>query len=133
MTTFPNDQATKQRRVGEEVSVDYPEYPGIWRIISIGPKNTVLEPKAGGRRLRCPHHMVVDARDDGPSVVGEPYVTYDLGEIVRLIDPRFSGLYVVVADKGARVNVAKLGGDNARYVRATRSGLVKVDPAEVLK
>jgi hypothetical protein len=70
--------------------------------------------------------------DPGSQPTVSTPVFYVPGELVRLTG-RYAGLYVVIADKGGdKVNIAKLGGDGGRYVRATRHGLIKVDPAEVL-
>ena len=62
-----------------------------------------------------------------------PSVLFNVGELVRVTDGKYAGLYVVIADRGAeKVNLAKLGGDGGRYLRAVRRGLVKVDPKEVV-
>jgi hypothetical protein len=120
---------TSTRGIGEKVSVDHPKYPGVWIIKSLGPVNAQLEPENGGRRLRVPQSMLTDP---GSQPTVRTPVFYDPGELVR-VTGRYAGLYTVIADKGGdKVNLAKLGGDGGRYLRATRPGLVKVDPAEVL-
>ena len=60
---------------------------------------------------------------------------YNPGELVRINAGKWAGLWVVIADRGAdKLNLAKLGGaPNGSYLRATKRGLVKVDPTEVLK
>lgn len=129
---------TTTHKVGDKVTVDDPKFPGVWTVKSIGPKNTVVTPDAGGRGLRAPHWMIkaYDATA-AAQVTVVPFVEkvfFDAGEIVRIPEGKFAGLYVVIADKGLdRVNVAKIGGDGGRYVRAGRRNLVKVDPSEVLK
>lgn len=42
-------------------------------------------------------------------------------------------LGIVLADKGQRVNVAKLGGFGGQYLRTGHTALTVVDPAEVIK
>lgn len=122
-------------KVGAKVSVDHPKHPGVWTIKSIGRVNAVLEHPNGGRDLRAPLSMLIEPQA-GVTVTAIPVeqkVFFDVGEFVRIPSGKFEGLYVVIADKGLdRVNVAKLGGDHGRYVRAGRSSLVKVDPADVL-
>jgi hypothetical protein len=124
---------TTRRTVGERVSVDDSRYRGVWIVASIGPKNTVVRPLDGGRPLRVPHYMLTDPTDPATIENFEPYLHFALGEIVRLSSPKYPGLWVVIADKGNRVNVAHLGGDDDRYLRAPKSWLTSVDPKEVLK
>lgn len=120
--------------IGDRVCVDHPKYPGVWIVKSQGPVNSLLEPESGGRRLRVPHTMLTTPRSPGATVVVTPTTFYDVGELVRLVEGRFAGLYAVIKDSGDdRVNIAKIGGDGGRYVRAFRNHLVKVDTAEVLK
>lgn len=121
------------RKVGERVRVDHPKYPGVWTITKTGPVNAVLEPENGGRNLRAPYSLLTDP--DAVTVTQVPIITiFDVGELVRIPEGKFAGLYVVIRDTGAdKVNVAKIGGDGGRYVRALRRNLTKVDPSEVLK
>ena len=125
---------TTTRKVGDKVMIDDPKFPGIWTIKSFGPKNTVVIPENGGRGLRAPHWMIKDVTDE-VTVTALPLPEYYTpGELVRITEGRYVGLYVVLADKGEKVNLVLLGGDNGRYVRMPkRSGsLVKVSPSEVL-
>ena len=109
---------------GTKVQVQDPKFPGVWTVVSNGPKNALLMPEGGGRRLRCPHTMVV--RDDGKGPVIVPVEMFTLGETVK-IGPKFPGVYVVIKDDGGpRLNVAKLGGDNDKYVRAARNQVRRV-------
>ena len=120
---------TQDCKVGDRVKIDDGAYPGIWVIKSKGPVNATLRPEDGGRGLRVPYYMLID-----PSAAPKPTVYYSPGELVRVSGgDRRDGLWVVLADKGNSVNVAKLGGDGGRYLRAPRGGLSKVDPAQVLK
>lgn len=132
-----NATTTATRKPGDKVMIDDPKFPGVWTIKSIGPKNTVVIPENGGRGLRAPHWMLKDITDapSGVTVTAVPLQAYYVpGELVRITMGKYAGLYVVLADKGERVNVTKLGGDGGRYVRAPKgSSLVKVDVSEVLK
>lgn len=120
---------------GTKVRVDSLKYPGVWIVKSNGPKNVTLVPADGGRGLRCPHSWV--RLDDGAPYIPPPVESFCLGETVLINGGRFPGVYVVVKDAGGeRLNVAKLGGDGDRYVRAVRSQLqritVNVTSAEVV-
>lgn len=110
---------------GTKVRIDNPKYPGTWVVKSNGPKNAVLTPIAGGRGLRCPHSWV--RRDDGMEYEPPAFESFYLGETVLINGGRFPGVYVVTKDTGGdRLNVAKLGGDGDRYVRAVRSQLQRI-------
>lgn len=127
--------STTTRKVGDKVTIDDPKFPGIWTIKSIGPKNTVVIPENGGRGLRAPHWMIKDVTDE-VTVTAVPLPEYYTpGELVRITEGRYVGLYVVLADKGEKVNLVLLGGDNGRYVRMPKrnGSLVKVDVADILK
>lgn len=114
-----------QYPVGTRVRVDSPTYPGVWIVESNGPKNAKLKPEVGGRGLRCPHTMLRPDDGKGPAVT--PVVMFSLGETVT-IGERFPGIYVVIKDDGGtRLNVARLGGDGDRYVRAARSQVKRID------
>jgi hypothetical protein len=135
--TLPNTLPTI--KVGAKVSVDDPKFPGVWTIKSIGPKNVVVIPDAGGRGLRCPRWMLKNVDDAAAAVAAQaaPYVAYAAGEVVRVIKQATKtdtdALWVVLVDKGEKINIAKLGGDDNRYLRVPRSWLAKVDLADVLK
>jgi hypothetical protein len=123
------------RKEGEKVGVDHAKYPGVWVVKKVNPVNVVLEPEGGGRPLRCHPSLLTDPPKPGAVVTAVPVAEYyNPGELIRITSGRYAGLYVVIADKGGdKVNLAKLGGDGGRYLRAIRVGLVKVDPADVLK
>ena len=114
-----------QYPIGTKVQVTDPKFPGVWIVERNGPKNATLRPEGGGRGLRCPHTMVV--RDDGKGPVVVPVEMYELGETVT-IGSRFPGVYVVIRDVGGpRLNVALLGGDGDKYVRAARSQVKRIE------
>jgi len=113
-----------QYPVGTKVLVDDPKWVGVWIVESNGPKNASLKPVGGGRGLRCPHMML--RPDDGKGPVVVPVVMFALGETVT-IGEQWPGIYVVIKDDGGvRLNVARLGGDNDKYVRAARSQVKRI-------
>lgn len=129
---------TNIRKAGDRVSIDDPKFPGVWIVKSIGPKNTVVVPEAGGRGLRAPHYLVIDpvASDSSVKVEAIPFVSYDAGEVVVIngYGGKYAGQhFVVLVDKGEKINVAKLGGDSGRYLRVVRSSLAKVELADIVK
>lgn len=79
--------------------------------------------------------MLKEADAAAAPVTATPYVHFYAGEIVRVTKggDKHDGLWVVLVDKGERINVTRLGGDGDRYLRVPRSWLAKVDPADVLK
>lgn len=118
-------------KVGDKVSIDSAKHPGVWTVKSVGPVNVVLEPQGGGRGLRAPQSMLLPAGAEvKPWYEQKPFYP---GEFARIDAGKFKGLYVVIADKGEKINVAPVGGDGGRYVRALRSSLVRLDAKDVLK
>jgi hypothetical protein len=123
-------------KVGDKVSVDDSSYPGVWTIIKQGPVNSTLRPENGGRNLRAPHYMLRDAGAAALATVTTlPTVQYfEPGEFVRVNTGKYTGLFIVLADKGEKVNITRPGGDGGRYVRMPKSLVSeRVDPSEVLK
>jgi transcription antitermination factor NusG len=115
-------------KVGQHVSINDARYSGIWTVKSVGPVNAVLI-TASGRSLRAPKDMLIDPQVDA---VDEPVkVYYQPGEIVRIKSGKFAGIYTVLADKGKRVNVAKIGGDSGRYVRIPHASIIKMSNSEL--
>lgn len=125
------------RPVGSKVGVDDAKFPGTWIVKSNGPVNAVLVPENGGRGLRAPHYLLTDAPvtlTNGMTLTEVPMPTFfELGEVVRVLDGKFAGLYVVIADKGEKVNLAKLGGDKDRYLRTTKRGIERVSLQDVAR
>jgi hypothetical protein len=114
---------------GTRVTVDDPKYPGVWIVQSShGPKNTTVIPEGGGRGLRAPHFMIREFTGETPPPApdAKPYRGFVLGEFVTVRGQ--TGTYVVIADKGEKVNVALAGGNDNRYLRAPRSW---VEPVSV--
>lgn len=121
--------------IGTLVTIPDARFPGTWRVDRNGPKNAVVMPAnpdgtaRPGRGVRVPHAMLSPGTADvGAPTGGVPYVAatpLHPGTLVRsTVVP--DGLYVVIADKGDRVNLAKLGGDSGRYYRAPRATVTTV-------
>src|SRR5262245_41711636 len=99
-------------KVGDEVAIDHPKYPGIWIVKKFNRTTVDVTPKNGGRSLRAPRYMLSDPKNDNATVTVVPTVEYYTpGEFVRVTAGRFVGLYVVMADRGEKVNLVKPGGD----------------------
>jgi hypothetical protein len=120
--------------IGDKVSVDHPDYPGIWVVKNNrGTVNAVLSQEGRPKGLRVPYSMLTAPTTDPlPSTPVIPDVYYDQGELVR-VTGRYAGLYVVLSDKGGKtVTLGKLGGWGGKRLSSPRRGLIKVDPADVL-
>lgn len=128
--------------VGALVTVDDHRTPGLYKIVNKGPKNWSLTPVNAdgssriGRGARFPDYMLHLVTD--PAAVAEqvPFTPYPMGaDLHPGVLVRFAKdglLYVVLADKGVRVNIALLGGDEkGRYWRAPRSGLTVIPREEL--
>lgn len=109
--------------VGTRVTIDDPNYPGIWTITKVNPKNYLLRPDAGGRGLNAPHIICTEAPDGVPVLrpFESPREYFEAGQVVTYDGQ--PGFYVVLVDKDRRVNVARLGGDGGRYWRAAPRNL----------
>jgi hypothetical protein len=129
---------TTLRKPGELVGVTGTDkYPGTWEILKVNPTTYALRNVDTGERLRASHEYVTDPPTPGaPQAVPLP-AALPLGTIVTIRNaPQYPGLHVVIADKGEKVNVARLGGsaeEPYRYVRCHRSLLTVVDPVAVLR
>jgi hypothetical protein len=131
--------------VGMKVRVDDDKFAGIWTVTKVNPKTVRLTRDQGGRPLVAPHDYVAPVTDEeaaqaarvtehGAGVSSLPIPTrpdFHPGTLVTLrCKP---GYFVVLADKGTRINVAALGGDDGRYWRTSPAMLTVVDPAAVLQ
>jgi hypothetical protein len=144
-TLDPNDiteilDANPKYKIGDEIGINDPKFPGIWIVEKVNPTRYLLAPKAGGRGLRAPHGMACAAPEGPASSLLQPYVPvelFNLGQFVRYIGTKTiagigpGGLGVVVGDTGGqRVRVAKLGGSDD-LMQAARQNLRPVSLAEV--
>jgi hypothetical protein len=68
---------------GDKVSVDHPDYPGIWKVVNArGPVNAVLSQEGRPKQLRVPYSMLIPPTTEAVPVA--PTVYYDQGELVRV-------------------------------------------------
>lgn len=118
-------------------------YPGLGTVTKVNPVNVKVQMDSGITVNFGKSYL----RPAGDESAPAPVVTvtevplpdfnaYPAGTVVRFIDPRAitrfgAGLFVVIKNGGDRINVAKIGGDNDRYVRAAAQGLVRVPLSEV--
>jgi hypothetical protein len=149
MTT---DAPARPLRKGDRVTPN-PNYAGlpaqtlgrIFIVDKVNPKNVRTTAEDGGRGTNFPAdaYVRVQPGETAPDVtarlrrelpLGRPYepaVHFTLGEIVTLKtafrDWGTDEPLIVFKDGGDKVNVTKLGGDNDRYVRVPKAGLVKRD------
>lgn len=124
--------------IGTLTTIDDTRYPGTWKVTSNGPKNAVAMPvnpdgsPRPGRGVRIPHIMLKPGTSDVTErPTFQPLEMLEPGALVRspLAGP---GVFVVLADKIDRVNIAKIGGDGGRYYRVPRSSVTVVPvPAEL--
>jgi hypothetical protein len=138
-----------EARIGQDVVVNHPSYPGIWVVDKINPKNLKLRHKAGGRALNCPpsycepydadkHGDEGTAKSDAPKQFSAFFEKGEtLGTLIRFADR--DGLYVITGTSYRNgtetAQAALVGGDGGRYITRIRPGLGYeiVDPADVLK
>jgi len=123
---------TAMMHVGDLVTIPGYEssYPGVWKIIKVNPTRYRLEPVGGGGALACPHSMVAAHNGDAPVVATSSVrERFWAGQVVTVINK--AGLFVVLVDKGKRVNVAVLGGEQGRYWRVPPSSLAGVSLADL--
>jgi hypothetical protein len=127
---------------GDIVTIDHPRAAGktflvvrrnrtTYSLQEVGNSNLW---KAGPGLLRqvTSADQLQQARDTLQKVALEPHVSHHPGSFVRWTPPKQRPqLFVVLADKGDKVNIAVLGGDSGRYWRAPRAQLIPVPLAEL--
>lgn len=132
-----NDTAEKTltRKVGQRVLITGGRFHGAARITKINPKN-ILITMENGKRVNS-HPSFLSDLAEGAEVPGRyestvadlaltPHLT--AGSLARLKGQ--AGLFVVLADKFDKINVARLGGDNDRYFRASRAQVTALSAEE---
>lgn len=134
--------------IGDLVIIDpqvaTPAYLGkVYRVTRLLKVNVVIEPVGGGRGVRVKPDLLQPAPTDTaqttPTSAAEvvPYqAPLDAGAVVTVAGPRWTQpadqLYVVLRDKGDRVSIVKLGGDDGRYwPRVPRAMLTVVEPNRI--
>jgi hypothetical protein len=118
----------EQLKVGDLVTVSESKYPNTWTVVKVNKVNVRLS--QNGRYLNASPFFLTKVEGEIPAaVIGVRYQPVPeplaIGAVVRCEDK--PGLWVVVRDGVDRVNVAKLGGDGGRYLRAPRERLTQVD------
>jgi hypothetical protein len=112
-------------RVGDEVTVSSPRFPGVWTIEKVNKVNIKLV--QGQRRLNASPTFLTKVTSPGTEPSTPLFATVaEVGlapvPVGTLVTVRGrDGYWVVIKDGFDRVNVARLGGDDARYLRAARS------------
>jgi hypothetical protein len=130
--------------IGTIVTVDDPRCIGLYKVLSRGPKNAGLSPCNAdgslrpGRGARMPGWMLHPVNLSEAVTLAEkvpmpppPAAIFDPGVVVT--SKTAPGVFVVIADKVDKVNVAKLGGDNGRYWRLPPAALTVVPLAELAR
>lgn len=111
-----------------------------FRVTKVNSVNVKVEGVDSNRRVNVSPFFLIEKDDDplakaGAKVgfIGTPYVAppkVSLGSTVRLTHNRFGpadAIYVVIAIKQDKTNVARLGGDNDRYIRVPHAMVVPVE------
>lgn len=118
---------TLTKNVGQRVLVSGGKFYGAGRITKVNQKNLAVQLENGPHLKPCAPVFCTDLEED--ATVPPKYATimsgYDAvpsqvpGALVRLSNCG-DAAYVVMSDKGDRINVALLGGDGGYYVKAAR-------------
>jgi hypothetical protein len=114
------------------------QYAGVGQVVKVN--QTTATVRINGRTVRCPLPLLTattdplpDPADTRPRPEPAAVVTVDTSRVG--LGPKWAypdgQLFVVLADKGTHLNVAKLGGDGGRYWRLPADTLTLVDPATV--
>jgi hypothetical protein len=145
MQTTEKEQTLMSFQVGDRVTpiaderVPAETLGRVFVVRKVNPKNLKCEAEDGGRGINFPAELLAPATDEniaaGRSSFGVPYTPRELfanGQVVTLANPykditTDTPLVVSKDDGGRMVNVVKLGGDGARYLRMGPSNLVKRD------
>jgi len=128
--------------IGTIVTIDDPRCVGLYKVTNHGPKNATLTPCEAdgsprpGRGARFPGWMLHSydpsmtiTSTSGVPMGPAPHPVFDPGVLVKSASR--PGVFVVLADKVDKVNVAALGGDNGRYFRIPPAALTVVPLAEL--
>lgn len=108
----------------------------VYTVTKVNRVNVKCSADDGGRGLIYPPDLLLPYDPENPptgSVTRVPIESewYVLGEIVTFKKPPAGFAddcpFVVMADNGDKVRVARLGGDKNKYFRATKRGIVRRD------
>lgn len=111
-----------------------------YTVAKVNPKNVKCTADDGGRGLNYPRELLVPATPENLAAASKPLIRefvprehFTLGEIVTLKQPlgRHSTTcpMVVIGGTSTRIKVARIGGDDDRYVLIPDSGLIRRDRA----
>lgn len=93
---------------------DDKKFPGVWKIIKVNRTTVALVNEYGNRLNAEPYYLV-------PLLPGDTFTerqVITVGTVVKVGDGRRNpGHYVVIAAKGETANVAKVNGEDGRYLR----------------
>ena len=124
------------RRVGQRVLLSGGKFHGAARITKVNPKNLVVTMEGTRQLVNAHPSFLSDLADDAPvpsrfDAMAEVMTAPPLhpGAVVRI--KGHAGKWVVLADKLEKVNVARLGGDGGRYLRALRRQVEPLSEQEV--
>lgn len=132
--------STDPRKREDTVYIHGGQYAGAWKIDKVN-QVTYLLVTPDGRRLKAHKSLVHDQPEPESIALGQPYVpahVYSPGEFARYTggpnrNVRTGDVFVVIADKGERVNCATPGGDDGRYWRWPRALITPVSAADVVQ
>lgn len=128
---------TLTRRPGQRVLISGGKYHGAARIEKVLQKNVDIKMEAGGMKVRAHPSFLTDLDETAPVPSQYTAITATLTEVPTqpvgaLVSVQGkTGVYVVIADKFDRINVALLGGEGGRYWRQPRATITPWTPDEV--
>lgn len=130
--------STLTRKPGQRVLLQGGKFHGAARITKINPKNIIVTMEGTLQRVNCNPVYLSDLAEDAPvpgvralvEVSTTPHVV--CGSFVTYA-PQPGKVFVVLADKVDKINIALAGGDRDRYWRAPRSLVTPLTVAEAAR
>lgn len=126
---------TLTKRVGQRVLIAGGRFHGAATITKINPKNVLVTMEGTGQRVNA-HPSFLSDLPEGEAAPTRFDVTVSAdvpvqhpGSLVRVKNK--PGVFVVLADKFDKINVAEIGGDGGRYWRIPRAGITPLEAADV--
>lgn len=119
--------ANLTKRVGQRVLITGGRFHGAATITKINPKNVLVTMEGTGQRVNAHPSFLSDLPDGAPvpnafqAVASAEVPVQHPGMLVRV--DGLDGVFVVLADKFDKINVARLGGDSGRYYRPLRKSV----------
>lgn len=106
------------------------KFAGLGTVTKVNPK-TIAVRLDSGLDVKFPAYLLTAAPDAPAAPAREEQTYIHAGAIVAIDSGKFAGIYAVIKGGDERINVAKIGGDNGRYVRASVKGVRVLDAASV--